>query len=48
LEGRDETTRVEVEEGTRFVVRVYFNVLERDVFFEEDEKDALDERAELG
>ena len=48
MEGGDETTRVEVEEGTRFVVRVYFDVLESDVFFEKDEEDALDEGAELG
>jgi len=47
LESGDETAGVEAKEGTWFMVWIYFDVLEGDVFFEKDKEDALDEGAEL-
>jgi hypothetical protein len=45
FERRDETSRVEGEEGLGFVVRVDFDVLVRDFFLFEDGPGALDEGA---
>jgi hypothetical protein len=36
LESRNETARVQGEEGSGLMVGVYFNVLEGDLLFEED------------
>lgn len=46
-QGGDETARIEFEKGQGFLVWVYFDVLEGDAFFEEEEEDALGEGAEL-
>ena len=45
LQGGDEAAGVERQEGGRFVVRVYFDVLVGDSFFFEDGPGALDEGA---
>ena len=44
FEGGNETTRVQGQEGSGFVVGVYFNVLEGDLLFEED-KPGIEELA---